>query len=752
MISYVLALDQVTAEDGPRVGSKTLRLSELRRAGLRVPPGFAVTTEAYHAFAAANDLAGSADWTDRIVQAELPESVVDAIVEAYWALRDRLSPLSGQDRSVHVGHLPLVVRSSATAEDLAQASFAGQYDTYLNLTSLDQILSEVKACWGSLWSERARAYRQEVELCPGDVAMGVLVQQQVPSEVSGVLFTLNPTTGRERQMAIEAVWGLGEGLVSGRITPDHYVVDGWDEKVLTRAIAHKEVMVVPHEAGIGGVCQVPVGQKDRHRSCLTDEQLIELVRLGYQVQAIYGYPQDIEWALCDGQLYVLQTRPLSSFTFDPDVGQWTSGNLREVLPGFVSVLSQSLSGDYEWTEAMQELFIRVRLMRQRREDVRWTGLFFGHAYWNVGLVKEYDALIPGFEERSLDRTMGIEPTYEGKGRTTGYTPRAILRGLPILLALKRAYKEVLKEADAYCQEFRRQEKECLGEMDPSSLNDEELRAEVGRMLDLHFEANRIALLTSMLATQSQDDFHPMVERLNADYRGRRPISMGRLLTGLSGVGTVTPLIGLWRLSRKAQSDPLLVEVIQETSLEELSQRLQSFPQGREFWAVLEEYIHTFRHMAASDEDLACPRWDEDPTFVLRALKNFVAGGDGENPEERILLQKRIRELESKRAMARLSHGWLRVAPWRRSGLLTPNWSWSRTTAGGGRRRGSLPPGPSTTAGRYCWYRDTDGRIEVCWRSLTTSSGWKDNIYWACWKAGSVPRKYERRYAGTSVQR
>jgi pyruvate,water dikinase len=165
MISYVLALDQVTAEDGPRVGSKTLRLSELRRAGLRVPPGFAVTTEAYHAFAAANDLAGSADWTDRIVQAELPESVVDAIVEAYWALRDRLSPLSGQDRSVHVGHLPLVVRSSATAEDLAQASFAGQYDTYLNLTSLDQILRGVKACWGSLWSERARAYRQEVELC-----------------------------------------------------------------------------------------------------------------------------------------------------------------------------------------------------------------------------------------------------------------------------------------------------------------------------------------------------------------------------------------------------------------------------------------------------------------------------------------------------------------------------------------------------------------------------------------------------------
>jgi len=299
----------------------------------------------------------------------------------------------------------------------------------------------------------------------------------------------------------------------------------------------------------------------------------------------------------------------------------------------------------------------------------------------VGLVKEYNALIPGFEERSLDRTMGIEPTYEGKGRTTGYTPRTILRGLPILIALKRTYKEILKEAEAYCQEFHRREK-ALGGMDPSSLNDEELRAEVSHMLDLHFEANRIALLTSILATQSQDDFHPMVERLNTDYPGRRPISMGRLLTGLSGVGTVTPLIGLWRLSRKAQSDPLLAQVIQQTSLERLPQRLQNSPQGRGFWPVLEEYIGTFRYMSASDEDLAYPRWDEDPTFVLRALKNFVAGGSEENPEERILWQKRIRKLERKRAMARLSHGWLRFAPWRRSSFLSQlelvkNYCWWR---------------------------------------------------------------------------
>jgi phosphohistidine swiveling domain-containing protein len=682
MISYVLALDQVTAEDGPRVGTKALRLSELQRAGLKVPSGFVVTTAAYHAFASANELKDAAAWTDRFDQAEIPAGVVDAIVESYWALRDRVSPLSGGERSAYTDHLPLAVRSSATSEDLAEASFAGQYDTFLNLTSLDQILKGVRACWGSLWSERARAYRLKNGDCASDVAMGVVVQQQVPADVSGVLFTLNPTTGRERQMAIEAVWGLGEGLVSGQITPDHYVVDGWDEKVLTRTIADKGVMVAPRAAGMGGVHQVTVPQANRCKPCLTDEQLVELARLGYEIQAIYGYPQDIEWALCEGQLYVLQSRPLTSFTFDPQMGQWTSVNLQEVLPGFVSVLSQSLSHDHEWTEAMQELFVRVKLIRRGREDVRWTGLLFGRAYWNVGLVKEYNARVPGFEERSFDRTMGIEPTYKGRGRHTHYTPRAIWRGLPILLALKRTYKEILEEAEVYCQKFRRQEEEILEQMDPLPLDDGELRAEVRRILDLHMEANRIALLTSFLATQSQDDFQPMVDQLNANYPGRRPISMGRLLTGLSGVGTVTPLTGLWRLSRRAQSDPLLAKVIEETPLEELRQCLQGFPQGQAFWADLEEYIRTFRYMSASDEDLAYPRWDEDPTFVLRALKNFVTGDNEENPEERILWQKRIRELERKRAVARLFHGWLRFASRRRSSFLSQlelvkNYCWWR---------------------------------------------------------------------------
>jgi len=667
MTLYALRLDQVTAGDGLRVGNKALRLSELKRAGLRVPPGFVVTTEVYRTFVAANRLDKATDWAARFAEAELPHSVADAIAEAYRALCERALPLSGGERSAREDHLPVAVRSSATAEDLAQASFAGQYDTYLNLTSLDQILKGVKACWGSLWSERAQAYRRTNGPSPSEIAMGVLVQQQVPARVSGVLFTLNPTTGRERQMAVEAVWGLGEGLVSGQITPDHYVVDGWDERVVAHHIADKQVMAVPHKPG--GVEEVAVPEEDRHRPCLTDGQLIELTRLGYQVQAIYGYPQDIEWALCDNQFYVLQSRPLTSFTFDPDIGQWTSVNLQEVLPGFVSVLSQSLSHGYEWTEAMQELFIRLRMMPHRRDDVRWTGLFFGRAYWNVGIVKEYNGLIPGFEERSFDRTVGIDPTYEGKGRTTGYTPGSMLHGLPILLALSHTYKEVLKEAQAYCQEFRRREAEDFGQVDCPSLSDEELRAEATRTLDLHFQANRVALLTTFLATQSQDDFQPMVDRLNADYPGRRPISMGRLLTGLSNVSTVKPLIALWRLSRRAKSEPSLAQVIEETPLEELPQRFQSFPQDQEFKAALERYIRDFRYMAASDEDLAYPRWDEDPTFVLRALKNFTAGENGENPEERIRQQKRIRELEKRRALARLAHGWLRFAPWRRSSFL-----------------------------------------------------------------------------------
>jgi len=352
---FVLRFDEVSEDAAHLVGGKGLRLAEMAQAGLPVLPGFCVTTDAYRAFLSYNGLEALIsidDETvvrDHIATAELPENVASAIRKAYEAL-------SG----------PVAVRSSATAEDSQDASFAGQYDTFLNVTSSDEVLQKVQACWAGLWSERALTYMREQGLDPFQTNMGVVVQRQARAKAAGVLFTLNPLTGREEEMVVEAAWGLGEAVVSGRVTPDHYVVNALERHVLTRDIFNQSVVLVTDDDG--GVREEPLPSAQHGRPVLSDERLLELTELGYRVQALYGYPQDIEWALVDegptshmGGFVLLQTRPLTSYSFDPGLGQWTSGNYREVLPGFASPLAMSLSLEHDYGRALSEFFRDIKM-------------------------------------------------------------------------------------------------------------------------------------------------------------------------------------------------------------------------------------------------------------------------------------------------------------------------------------------------------------------------------------------------------
>jgi len=621
---------------------------------LRVPAGFCITTAAYRLFLqeAGIDLeaaVSSLDWGSmelqraplgkEMVKHPLPHRLYGAIEEAYRGLG---------------GEKPVAVRSSATREDLPEASFAGQYETYLNVLGLEELVEKIRVCWASLWNVGALSYLHGHHISPLEVAMGVVVQEQVPAEVSGVLFTLNPSTGLEEEMLIEAHWGLGEAVVWGKVTPDRFVVDAWNEQVRSREISEKRMMVVP--AHPSGVKEVEVPEEKRTQASLTEEQLLPLMRLGYEVQEIYGYPQDIEWALYEGEFYILQTRPLTSYTFTPEIGQWTSANFREVMPGFITPLSFSINGQYEWGRALEEVFRRLKMMRERRE-IEWGRLFFGRAYWNVGEAKRLNSIIPGFKERDFDESMGLEPTYEGEGLVTPTTPITIIRALPVLLALQNLYKTFWQEAREYKEAFAEEEAK-YSEIDLTDLDDAELADKVKDILEFHHRTNRIALIVSILATQAQDEFTPMVEGLNARNPDAEPISMARLLTGLTDVATGRPLLELWKVSQEALKDERVKEIILEAEPSQLPERLQASPEGQAFWSLLERYIRDFRHMSEKDEDMSLPRWDEEPTFAFTTLKSFLQAGGDTDPEKLIAQQKGIRLQEERRAAGLLSQGWL----------------------------------------------------------------------------------------------
>lgn len=306
-----------------RVGGKGANLSLMTRAGFPVPPGFLITTQAYREFVQANklqdqivDVAGNrADTSEKrsatirqlFAKGVIPADIVAAINHAYAELIET------------AGDLSLAVRSSATAEDLPSASFAGQQDTYLNVRGKSALLDAVQRCWSSLWTARALDYRARQAIDPSSVSLAVVVQVMAPAEVSGIMFTANPISGARDEIMLDAAWGLGEAIVGGLVTPDHVVADKATGKIKKMVIADKTVMTQPTATGTE---ERPVEEGKRRASVLTPAQVTELTKLGTQIEKYYGEPQDIEWCLAGQKFYIVQARPIT--TLSATQVQWAS--------------------------------------------------------------------------------------------------------------------------------------------------------------------------------------------------------------------------------------------------------------------------------------------------------------------------------------------------------------------------------------------------------------------------------------------
>ncbi|WP_312907320.1 phosphoenolpyruvate synthase [Natronosalvus caseinilyticus] len=319
----VLWLDEISADDIETVGGKGASLGELTDAGLPVPPGFVVTAGTYRRFIEgagideelfevvdvdvedSSALASAANGAQELIlETPFPDALREEILESYREI--------GGDEEAFVA-----VRSSATAEDLPDASFAGQQETFLNITG-DDLLDRVRRCWASLFTQRAIYYRQEQGFDHSVVNIAVVVQQMVDAETSGVMFTSHPSTG-DPTMIIEAAWGLGEAVVSGAVSPDNYVVSREDGSIDV-TVADKKVMHVKDEA-TGETVEREVDEDRRNARVLSDTDIEQLVELGERVESHYDTPQDVEWAMVDGDIYMLQSRPITTIDggFEPDV-------------------------------------------------------------------------------------------------------------------------------------------------------------------------------------------------------------------------------------------------------------------------------------------------------------------------------------------------------------------------------------------------------------------------------------------------
>jgi pyruvate, water dikinase len=316
-MTFVRWLDAYDPAERPLLGGKNASLAEMLAAGLPVPPGFAVTVDAYHTIRrhhstkrAVEELLAEVDVGDpealerrsaairqRIEEVPLHDGVADAVRTAYAELCERCASEA----------VPVAVRSSATSEDLPDASFAGEHDTFLWVRGAGEVLAHLPRCWSSLFTARAIAYRRERGYHHDVVAMSVGIQKMVRPTAAGVAFTLNPSDGDRSQVAVEAAWGFGEGIVAGEVTPDSFLVDKVLGEISRRTISDK---AYEYRLGPGEVVErVPLDEPRRTAPSLTDDQVKAVARLARGAERHYGCPQDVEWALDEHGVTLLQARP-----------------------------------------------------------------------------------------------------------------------------------------------------------------------------------------------------------------------------------------------------------------------------------------------------------------------------------------------------------------------------------------------------------------------------------------------------------
>lgn len=281
----IVWLEQPICQEVPRVGGKVANLSRLAT-DHRVPPGFCLTTEAYSAWLAVD----GGGWPDELLR---------ELATSYAEMTQRCA----------VESLQVAVRSSAIDEDRQAASFAGQYETYLNISGAEAVCTAVTRCWESRRSEQVLEYRRQNDLPVDDVQIAVLVQQMVPADIAGVAFSANPVNKNLDEVVINTSWGLGESVVSGTVSPDSYVVGKGDLQVLEREIAEKEKMTVAHSQGTR---EVDVPRFMRGTSTLDDAKAIEIAQLARALEEQMGWPVDIEYAYHGNVLYLLQCRPITA--------------------------------------------------------------------------------------------------------------------------------------------------------------------------------------------------------------------------------------------------------------------------------------------------------------------------------------------------------------------------------------------------------------------------------------------------------
>jgi len=635
----ILPFTAIDAQMHDLVGGKAANLGELTRAGFSVPDGFCLTTAAYASATEnanlepvlsklaqvtgedrANLEAYATTARNQMMTIPVPENIIAAIREAYEHL--------AQGEAI-----PVAVRSSATAEDLAFASFAGQQDTYLNIVGVEAVIDAVRRCWASLWTDRAVTYRASNGIDHRTVRLAVVVQRLIDAQVAGVLFTANPLTGQRHQAVIDANPGLGEAVVSGAVNPDHFVVNARSCEIVECHLGDKSLMI---QATPGGGTQEIAVTNQVSLPCLSNEQVADLTQLGLNVETHYGVPQDIEWAIdSNNQLWVLQARPITTLfplpaaapTAEEDLRVYFCFNvlqgvyrpftpmgfaaLRVMASSFARCLgypvSNVLDGPPVVAEAGHRLFLDVTAMLRNPKGLAVMKKIMGRLEARSGTILQQ---------------LATDPRLLSSPNLTRISRGAIVRRVLATLFRERIplyVAQVLLCPNVALHRVLRLQEELQAQSQAASDASAEKRLEATEQLLLH---NPASITCNVLFT-ALPAF--LLTVLAGKLLGNlvKPDERQTVLRALPHNPTTEMDLAIWELAQRIRKDGTATHLFLETPLEQL---VQDYSQGalpQVLQQGLREFLAVYGHRGVAEIDLGLPRWFENPEYILGVLTNYL---------------------------------------------------------------------------------------------------------------------------------
>src|SRR5215469_391671 len=648
---YTLSFGEVDGTRLPEVGGKGANLGELTRAGFPVPPGFCVTTEAYRDFVrTSGELDAFLDSLDRVTHEDLDKigtigARIREHLEALAIPADVRSAVLAAWRELGTEHA-YAVRSSATAEDLPSASFAGQQDTFPNVRGEEPLLLAIRRCWASLFTDRAIAYRAKHGFRHRAVFLAVVVQRMVVPDVSGIMFTADPITGRRKTVCIDASFGLGEALVAGLVTADLYQVRAG--AIVTKRVSRKAIAIRPLPDG--GTVTEALPLQEQERQALPDDRILELAGLGLRIEEHYGREQDIEWCLAGGRFFIVQARPITSLYPAPRAADgrlhlyFSFGHVQmmteamkplgtSALRTFVPVGDRSPSGESElFQEAGSRLFVDLNpVLRYRRLK---------------NLVPRVLPLADERIARAVAEFLGREEYRAALRPEKRLEPSSVLKAAPFLLSVLGTL--LFRDLGRGVNEIERAMEELIAKS--------QRRVEEARGADRirRIRSTLQSLFPDLVGRKVLQNVLPGVIafRLIGSLSQRWLGDTAELASlGRSPPGNVTTEMGLalGDVADVVRAHPRAIERLRLATDETFDRYLCEIPGGDEVHRAFAAFLERYGMRCTGEIDITRPRWREAPTQLIPAIEGYRRGGaPGQHRRD-----FQAGKMEAERAAARL---------------------------------------------------------------------------------------------------